>query len=170
MFVLQDIVAIHYTPGHQPLVGNEVDTVEIWNLGVTDFGLVNGMVTSTRYLAILVARYARLIACLLKLPIHRNISVFSESQLLDSADERFHGDCTTSDPADLDLRLWQLVSDWVGIHNGFYALASRCSASLILNSTRERVNIQNISLKEGRNFKCFGTGGCAELPLNLLAM
>merc|ERR1711871_426542 len=86
-------------------------------------------------------------------------NIFSESQLLDSADDLFSGDCTSIDPSDLDIRLWQLVYDWTGIHNGFYALASRCCASLILNSTRERINIQNISLKEGRNFKCFGKEG-----------
>ena len=115
------------------LTSSGFEVQHTWHIGMTNFGSINGTTFEN--------------------------SIFSESALMEACESRFCGNCETLDPSELDKRVWQLVSEWSSVHNGFYAMTSRCCVTLILNSTKERINIQSITLKDGRNYKCFGEGG-----------
>jgi hypothetical protein len=86
-------------------------------------------------------------------------TMFSETNILESADSKFCGNWETIDPTLLDEKLWWLVSEWCQLHNGFYASFSRCCATLVLNSARTSIQIKQLKMVKGRDYRFFGEGG-----------
>jgi hypothetical protein len=88
-----------------------------------------------------------------------------ESSLLASFRERLEPGSTCASA--LDMLVWTIVREWERAHGMLNR--SRCLALLVINASETPVQIEEVVLKEGRDFVVFGAGGFDEDSQSLQA-